>query len=221
MIWTGRVLAALALVATVSAFAQAQTAPEPAAEAAPAVVEAQAPGADAAPEPDVVSGTETAPPPEPVEAAPAVVEAPAAVPEPQEAAPVVVEVPAPEPAEAAPAVVEAPAPAVGGESDATGVARAVFASGIADREPVNPLDAVPAGLETLVFFTALEGLEGRRVEHRWAPVGERPGFGIGFAVGGATWRVWSQRPIAVSDTGPWQVDVLVDGQLLERYAIGR
>lgn len=230
MMWTGQVLGATVLVIGMMTAVHAQSVPEPAPDPAPTgsaagVVEGVA-AAPAEVEPDApapdVGGLE----------APATGSAAGAVEE-VVAAPAEVEpdVPAPDAgieasatgsaAGAVEEVVAAPAEVEPAVPEATGVARAVFASGVTEREPIDRLETVPVELETLVFFTAVEGLQGQRVEHRWAPAGERPGFVIGFDVAGPTWRVWSERPIVPDDAGPWQVDIVADGQLLERHAIGR
>jgi hypothetical protein len=107
--------------------------------------------------------------------------------------------PAPEPA---------PAPEMPAATTGT-VARAQFASGIQDREPVDGLTNLPNDKTQVYFFTELKDMTGTRVTHRWEYKGqvmaEQP-----FDVGGARWRVWSSKTFDPLWTGEWKVSV-VDG----------
>lgn len=105
-------------------------------------------------------------------------------------------------AEEAPAPEPAPTPA--GE-----VARAVFTSGIADREPIDQLDALANDVEEVVFFTEVRGLAGGELIHRWEYAGEVVAE-VPFAIGGDRWRVWSTKQLPTGSLGEWSVTV-VDG----------
>jgi len=100
------------------------------------------------------------------------------------------------------------------------IARAVFTSGVQDREPIDRLDTVAADAGVLVFFTELSGLAGSRVEHRWVSEDRVP-LELTFDVGADHWRVWTQRGLSAGESGPWTVEVLVDGEVLDRFTVGR
>ena len=68
------------------------------------------------------------------------------------------------------------------------VSRALFTSGIVDREPVDHLLVVDGGIEEVYFFTELKFLEGRTIVHRWEYNG-RVVAEVPFKVGGPRWRV--------------------------------
>ncbi|MCZ6462851.1 MAG: DUF2914 domain-containing protein [Proteobacteria bacterium] len=95
-----------------------------------------------------------------------------------------------------------PTPAPVGE-----VARAVFTSGISDREPVDELDALANDVELVFFFTDVRALAGGEVIHRWEYAGEVVAE-VPFAVGGDRWRVWSSKRLPPESLGEWSVIVL-------------
>ena len=88
------------------------------------------------------------------------------------------------------------------------VARAVFTSGIENREPVDELANVSADLSEVYFFTDLRGLEGRTVTHRWELEGETVAE-VSFQIGGPRWRVYSKKSLGPGLKGDWTV-VVVD-----------
>ncbi|WLD56986.1 DUF2914 domain-containing protein [Salinispirillum sp. LH 10-3-1] len=90
------------------------------------------------------------------------------------------------------------------------VARAIFTTGIDDREPVDQLDVIPAGLGSVYLFTDLRDFTGQRVLHRWM-YNERVESEVGFNVGGPRWRTWSSKTIPASQSGEWRVDI-IDGE---------
>ena len=47
------------------------------------------------------------------------------------------------------------------------IKRAVFTSGIEDREPVDALDSLSTDSTRVFFFTEIMGMQGRTVTHRW------------------------------------------------------
>ena len=87
------------------------------------------------------------------------------------------------------------------------VARAIFTSGIHDREPVDQVVSVGEELEVIYFFTDLRHLQGRTVKHRWELEGQFMDE-IAFKVGGPRWRVYSKRTLNPEDRGKWTVLVL-------------
>ncbi len=88
------------------------------------------------------------------------------------------------------------------------VARAVFTSGIENREPVDELANVSGDLPEVYFFTDLRGLEGRTVTHRWELDGETVAE-VSFQIGGPRWRVYSKKTLGPGLKGDWTV-VVVD-----------
>jgi len=87
------------------------------------------------------------------------------------------------------------------------VARAVFATDIVDREPVDQVVSVGPGQQNIYFFTDLRNLQGRTVKHRWEFEGQFMGE-VEFQVGGPRWRVYSKKTLNPDVTGKWTVMVL-------------
>ncbi len=87
------------------------------------------------------------------------------------------------------------------------VARAMFTTGIVDREPVNQVVSLGPDQDAVYFFTDLRNLQGRTVTHRWEFEGQYIGQ-ISFKVGGPRWRVYSKRTLNPGDSGKWTVLVL-------------
>jgi hypothetical protein len=87
------------------------------------------------------------------------------------------------------------------------VARAVFTTAVADREPSDELSVVPSSTDRVYFFTELLGIEGQRVTHRWEQAGQVRGE-VGFDVVGPRWRVWSSKQMLPDWTGEWRVTVV-------------
>jgi len=87
------------------------------------------------------------------------------------------------------------------------VARAVFTTAVADREPSDELSVVPSSTGRVYFFTELLGIEGQRVTHRWEQAGEVRAE-VPFDVGGSRWRVWSSKEMLPEWTGEWRVTVV-------------
>lgn len=106
-----------------------------------------------------------------------------------------------------------PAPA----STAGEVARAVFASDVVDREPIdnigNTLKVDYSGIQKVYFFTDLRGMNGSTVSHRWLLDGQVMAD-IPFDIGGDRWRVWSSKRLLPGFEGTWTVQVVKDGKVL-------
>ncbi len=102
------------------------------------------------------------------------------------------------------------------------VKRAVFTSGIENREPVDRLLSLSNNVTEVIFFTELRDLQGHRVVHRWTH-GDRTMAEVGFDVGGPRWRVWSSKRLDPAWVGEWRVQVVdQDGTVLaeERLQYG-
>ncbi len=90
------------------------------------------------------------------------------------------------------------------------VARAVFTSGVQDREPTDALANLSNDKNQIYFFSELRGLGGQTVTHRWEYQGKVMSE-VKFNVGGPRWRVWSNKTLLPQLTGEWRVSV-VDGE---------
>ena len=87
------------------------------------------------------------------------------------------------------------------------VARAVFTSGVKNREPVDTITTLSNDKDKIYFFTDLRGLGGQTVTHRWEYQGKTVSE-VKFNVGGPRWRVWSSKTLSPQWTGEWRVEVL-------------
>lgn len=98
------------------------------------------------------------------------------------------------------------------------VARALFASDILDREPIDELGDVIkveyGEIQRVYFFTDLRDMEGGQVSHVWKLDGEVEAD-ISFDIGGDRWRIWSSKRLMPGFDGKWSVDVVKNGQVLE------
>lgn len=99
------------------------------------------------------------------------------------------------------------------------VARAIFTTEIDDREPVDQLSSIPAGVDRIYLFTDLRDFTGQRVVHRWV-YNNVVASEVGFNVGGPRWRTWSLKAIPATQRGEWRVDV-IDGEgfIVESHTI--
>ena len=111
-----------------------------------------------------------------------------------------------EEAAAKPAETQPAAAAATAESHGT-VARAVFTSGVNDREPTDTLSTLTNDATNITFFTELQGMEGQTVTHRWEH-DNKVMAEVKFDVGGSRWRVFSSKRLDPSWTGEWKVSVV-------------
>ena len=87
------------------------------------------------------------------------------------------------------------------------IKRAVFTSGIEDREPVDNLDSLSTDSTRVFFFTEIVGMQGKTVTHRWMLDDENKAE-VPFAVGGPRWRVYSSKNLVPEWTGDWRVEIV-------------
>lgn len=87
------------------------------------------------------------------------------------------------------------------------VKRAVFTTGIEDREPVNEVDSVSTDSTQVFFFTEIVDLPNTTVTHRWIYNGETVAE-VPFQIGGPRWRVYSSKKLLPEWTGTWKVEVV-------------
>ncbi len=90
------------------------------------------------------------------------------------------------------------------------VGRAVFTTGIEDREPVIAVDSISSSsFASLTFFTELSDLQGHNITHQWVYDGNVM-FEKTFEVNGARWRIWTSKTFLPGWTGTWTANVLDD-----------
>jgi hypothetical protein len=87
------------------------------------------------------------------------------------------------------------------------VARAVFTTGIVDREPADAVEQLSADHDRVFFFTELSGMDGQTATHRWEFGGEVVAE-VPFDVGGQRWRVYSSKQLQPGWVGTWTVTVV-------------
>ena len=87
------------------------------------------------------------------------------------------------------------------------MARAIFTSGINDREPTDTITTLTNDATNITFFTELQGMQGQTVTHRWEH-GDKVMAEVKFDVGGSRWRVFSSKKLDPSWTGEWKVSVV-------------
>jgi len=139
--------------------------------------------------------------------------APAKKPEKPAKTPAPPEKPAPSPpakAAAPPAPAKKPAPPVPPAATSDAIKRAVFTTAVVEREPVDQLDSLGTGVDSVYFFTEVMGMEGEQVTHRWMRDGETMAE-VTMPIGGPRWRVYSKKTLLPEWTGAWTVEVL-DGE---------
>jgi hypothetical protein len=109
-----------------------------------------------------------------------------------------------------PASTSAPTPAAAPASATSEhVARAVFTTGVQNREPTDTITSLSNDKSQIYFFTELSGLGGQTVVHRWEYQGKTMSE-VKFNVGGPRWRVWSNKTLLPQWTGEWRVSI-IDG----------
>lgn len=87
------------------------------------------------------------------------------------------------------------------------VARALFTTGIENREPIDRIVALDNSHREIFFFSELRHMQGRRIKHVWEYKGQ-PVSEIEFEVRGPRWRVNSKKALDPAMTGVWTVWVI-------------
>lgn len=94
------------------------------------------------------------------------------------------------------------------------ISQAVFASTIADRQPVEIITEADDSLGKIYFFTNIRNLAGDTIIHRWI-YQDKIKAEISFNIKGKRWRVWSSKNIWHTWIGTWTVEVVDQhGQVL-------
>ena len=100
--------------------------------------------------------------------------------------------------------------ALGTNSLAGEVSRAMFTIGVDNREPVIMVDSIDSSAyKSISFFTELNDLSGHNITHQWT-FNDKVMFEKTFEVNGSRWRVWTSKTLVPSWTGTWTVNVLDD-----------
>lgn len=86
------------------------------------------------------------------------------------------------------------------------VARALFASGIEQREPADSVVFLGDSAKEVYFFTEVLYMTGHKIYHRWEKDGEAISS-VSFDVGGPRWRVYSKKLLDEETYGKWTVVV--------------
>ena len=94
------------------------------------------------------------------------------------------------------------------------VSRALFATGIDNREPVATVDSLDSSTpRSVTFFTELNDLSGHTVTHQWLHK-DKVMFEKSFEVKAQRWRVWTSKTLIPNWSGTWTVNVLDAEQTL-------
>ena len=90
------------------------------------------------------------------------------------------------------------------------VTRAMFTTGIDNREPVAIVDSIDStSSNSISFFTEITNMSGQTVTHQWTHL-DKIMFEKTFEVKAERWRVWTSKTLIPSWTGTWTVNVLDD-----------
>ena len=84
------------------------------------------------------------------------------------------------------------------------VVRALFTTGISEREPQDSVMELMNDSGKILFFTEFKGMSGQTAFHRWEYQGKVMAE-VPFQIGAERWRVWSSKNLEPSWTGDWQV----------------
>ncbi|WP_416306599.1 DUF2914 domain-containing protein [Neptunicella sp. SCSIO 80796] len=91
---------------------------------------------------------------------------------------------------------------------------------IQQRQPVDNLNhqvLIEKGqIGKVYFYTRAENLANKQIIHRWLYQGQHKAD-VTLTIGSQNWRTYSSKRIRPDWTGKWQVQVLVDEQIIARY----
>ena len=98
------------------------------------------------------------------------------------------------------------------------VSRAIFSTGIENREPIDQVLILSNQQNVIYFFTDLRFMENQKIIHRWEYEGKTVTSKI-FKVNGPRWRVFSKKKLPRGKTGTWRVVVTTEQGLPLRATI--
>jgi len=84
------------------------------------------------------------------------------------------------------------------------IARAIFTTGIVEREPIDQILQVNNKVPSVFFFTDLRHFEGQMIIHKWVYKDKVESI-VKFKVKGPRWRVFSRKDIEPEQLGKWTV----------------
>jgi hypothetical protein len=97
---------------------------------------------------------------------------------------------------------------LGGTAAAGEVSRALFTTGIDNREPVAIVDSIDSSTNnSITFFTEVNDMSGQTVTHQWM-YQDQVMFEKTFEVRAARWRIWTSKTLIPAWSGIWMVNVL-------------
>ena len=84
------------------------------------------------------------------------------------------------------------------------VARALFTTGIVDREPVDQVLILNNKQNNVFFFTDLRHFDGKTIIHKWI-YNDKVESVVEFKVKGPRWRIFSKKEVKPQQLGKWTV----------------
>jgi hypothetical protein len=88
------------------------------------------------------------------------------------------------------------------------IRRALFTTGIDNREPVGIVDNIDSASDNSIsFFTEITNMSGQTITHQWTHL-DKIMFEKTFEVKAERWRVWTSKTLIPNWTGTWTVNVL-------------
>ena len=95
------------------------------------------------------------------------------------------------------------------------IPRALFTTGIDNREPVAIVDSIDSSSSnSITFYSEITNMSGQTVTHQWTHL-DKVMFEKTFEVKAERWRVWTSKTLIPNWTGTWTVNVLdADRELL-------
>jgi hypothetical protein len=102
-----------------------------------------------------------------------------------------------------------------GNATAGEITRALFTTGIDNREPVAIVDSIDStSSNSISFYTEITNMSGQTITHQWTHL-DKIMFEKTFEVKAERWRVWTSKTLIPNWTGTWTVNVLdADRELL-------
>ena len=94
------------------------------------------------------------------------------------------------------------------------VITSVFTTSIVDGKPIDDVKEFVNSVNTIYYFTKLEGLDGQTITHRWKYL-DRVMAVANIKVSSDTHTAWSSNTLESNWTGFWVVEVLnADGKVI-------
>ena len=84
------------------------------------------------------------------------------------------------------------------------IPRAIFTTGIVDREPIDQVLVLNNKQKNIFFFTELRHFDGQTIIHKWI-YNDKVESIVRFEVKGPRWRIYSLKEIKPLQLGKWTV----------------